>query len=383
MANRLLDAVAGVLTPPGTAGVATVAVVGRDAWKVLCPLFHRPRGQPLAAAPDPGTLHIGTFGPPPGDEVVLASRPDQELPWYEVHCHGGTQVVEWVLEQLAQRGATITNWKKIIAPPPGTLRTVSLRNLTKTLTLRTANVLLDQSLGALDRGIRRVVELFDQGRVNAASEMLNRILRFGTLGQHLSKPWRVAVCGPPNVGKSSLVNALAGYRRAVVTPTPGTTRDVVSTTIALDGWPMELLDTAGVRTTEDELESAGIRLGEQAARTADLVIWVMDLSATPVPPPKDVDPLLVLNKTDLTVVWDPQSVGPATIVSAKTGFGIENLCEAIVRRLIPTPPGPGYAVPFNEGLVAELKGAREDIAANRVSHARERLALLLPPAQSV
>ncbi len=365
------------MTPPGMAGVATVAVVGRDAWKAVAPLFRRPRGQPLAAAPEPGSLHVGTFGPPPGDEVVLASRPDQEVPWYEVHCHGGSQMVELVIEQLFERGVTITSWKKLVAPPPSTLRTVALRNLTKALTLRAANVLLDQSLGALDRGIRRVLELFDQSRVNAASDALNRVLRFGNLGRHLTRPWTVAVCGPPNAGKSSLVNALAGYRRAVVTATPGTTRDVVSTMVALDGWPIELLDTAGVRFTTDSLESAGIRLGEEAARKADLVLWVMDLSATPTRAPKEIDPLLVLNKADTPKAWDAQSVGPSALVSAKSGDGVEALGEAIVTRLIPTSPSPGDAVPFNDGLAQELQDARADIIAGRTDRARSRLAALL------
>lgn len=382
MANRRVDAVAAQLTPPGSAGVATIAVVGRDAWKVVGPLFRRPRGQPLAAAPDPGTIHFGTFGPPPGDEVVLAARPDQESPWYEIHCHGGAQVVEWVLEQVTEFGATVTTWKKLISPEPATLRTIALRNLTKAMTLRAASVLVDQSLGAFDRAIRRITELFDQSRINAASDGLNRLLRWAPLGRHLTTPWRVAICGPPNVGKSSLVNALAGFRRAVVTPTPGTTRDVVTTLIALDGWPVELLDTAGVRATSEVLESEGIRRGEAAARAADLVIWVMDLSQSPQPSPKGLEPLLVINKADLPSQWDAQSFGPATLVSALTGDGIGMLIDAIIGRLVPVAPAPGEAVPFNDGLAQELTEVHDDIVAGRTARARARLTALLPPAKS-
>jgi tRNA modification GTPase len=381
VANRRVDAVAAVLTPQGVAGIATVAVVGRDAWKVIAPLFRRPRGQPLAGAPDPGTVHFGTFGSPPGDEVVLAARPDQEMPWYEIHCHGGMQVVEWILEQVADKGATVTSWKRLISPEPATLRTIALRNLTKAITLRTANVLLDQSLGAFDRAIRRIIELFDQSRVNAASDALNRLLRWAPLGRHLTTPWRVAICGTPNVGKSSLVNALAGFRRTVVTPTPGTTRDVVTTLLALDGWPVELLDTAGVRTTQEAIEREGIHRGESAARAADLVVWVMDASTSPLPPPKELQPLLVINKVDLPCMWDVQSFGPATLVSALKGDGIAAVGEEIVRRLIPTPPAPGDAVPFNDGLAQELKEVHDDIVAGRAARARSRLAALLSPAK--
>ena len=82
--------------------------------------------------------------------------------------------------------------------------------------------------------------------------------------------------GAPNVGKSSLINALAGYERAIVSPTPGTTRDVVTVTTAIDGWPVQLSDTAGFRETQDELESAGIELATTTLSRAELAIFVHD-----------------------------------------------------------------------------------------------------------
>ena len=88
--------------------------------------------------------------------------------------------------------------------------------------------------------------------------------------------WRVVIAGPPNVGKSSLINAMAGYERAIVSPLPGTTRDVVTLTTAIDGWPVQLADTAGLRASDDELESAGVKLAGAALAAADLVILVCD-----------------------------------------------------------------------------------------------------------
>ena len=115
------------------------------------------------------------------------------------------------------------------------------------------------------------------GSVLAESSI--EMLQFRDLGLHLTTPWRVVLAGAPNVGKSSLMNAIAGYQRAIVSPTPGTTRDVVTVTTAIDGWPVQLADTAGLRETQDELESAGVALADAAIGEADLVIVVSDASA--------------------------------------------------------------------------------------------------------
>ena len=92
------------------------------------------------------------------------------------------------------------------------------------------------------------------------------------------------IAGAPNVGKSSLMNALAGYTRSVVAPTPGTTRDVVTTRLAIDGWPIEMTDTAGMRPTSSDLEQQGIDRAHDAVRDADLRIWLLDGSAEPIFP---------------------------------------------------------------------------------------------------
>src|SRR5206468_2220750 len=110
--------------------------------------------------------------------------------------------------------------------------------------------------------------------------------------------------GAPNVGKSSLVNALAGYQRSIVAPTPGTTRDVVATTLAIDGWPVELSDTAGLHGEGEQLERAGMARARAAAAAADLCVWVLDGSAAPVwLGPEITAPLTVINKIDLPPAW--------------------------------------------------------------------------------
>ncbi|HEX3313792.1 MAG TPA: GTPase, partial [Gemmataceae bacterium] len=168
---------------------------------------------------------------------------------------------------------------------------------------------------------------------------------------HLDRPWRVVIAGVPNVGKSSLVNALAGFARSIVSPTAGTTRDVVTTRTALDGWPIELCDTAGQRTSTHTVESAGIERARAAAAAADCLVWVLDGSTTFVEPGRA--DLVVVNKVDLPAAWH---VGAAMLpVSAATGHGLDVLTRAIVDHLVPHPPEAGEAVPVTSGARARLE----------------------------
>ena len=176
---------------------------------------------------------------------------------------------------------------------------------------------------------------------------LDALARWTPLGRRLTTPWRVAVAGPPNVGKSSLVNALAGYQRSVVAPTPGTTRDVVTTRLAIDGWPVELADTAGLREGTDTLETQGVRMARETSAAADLCLWLLDASAPPVWPDAGVGAVrLVVNKVDLPAVWDVADAPEAVAVSARTGAGLPELCAALSGWLVPEPPPSGTAVPF-------------------------------------
>src|SRR5439155_6204210 len=136
--------------------------------------------------------------------------------------------------------------------------------------LRTAAILLAQLRGAFTRDCRAAEQVLRAGRQAEAATRVADLLRLAPVGRHLVVPWRVVVAGAPNVGKSSLVNALAGFQRCVVTPMPGTTRDAVTTLIAVDGWPVELIDTAGIRNVADDLESAGVDRARRTAADADV-----------------------------------------------------------------------------------------------------------------
>lgn len=322
---------------------------------------------------------FGLFGHGVQDHVVLSVTPDAPEPRFEVHCHGGVLVVDWVLEQLAAAGAAVVPWLDLEFGPSMGLRARATDALTKAPTLRTAAILIDQAQGAFTRAIQRVLDLFAESRINAAASAMDRLLRWSALGRRLVSPWKVAVCGPVNAGKSSLVNALAGYERVVVNPLPGTTRDVVTTRMAFHGWPVEIADTAGVREA-DGLEAAGIELGRRESRSADLILWTLDASAPPTPPPSGAT--VVVNKVDLGLAWEPDRFGPAVLVSAVTGAGIADLVDTVARRLVPDAPSAGEAVPFTPELVEKLQEARGLLARGQAGAARSLIAELLQPARS-
>ncbi len=186
----------------------------------------------------------------------------------------------------------------------------------------------------------------------------------------------MAVAGPPNVGKSSLVNALAGYQRCIVTPTPGATRDVVTTRLAIDGWPVELADTAGVRDATDALETQGMRMARETTAAADLCLWILDASAAPVWPEFQGAVQLVVNKIDRPAAWDPNEATGAVRVSALTGAGLAELCAALSRRLVPDPPPAGAAVPFTPALGKGVLTAQEFLRVGPVDEARRAVGAL-------
>ncbi len=230
--------------------------------------------------------------------------------------------------------------------------------------------MLDQLHGAFVRAVAECLEDLS---------LLPRLAALAPVGRHLVDPWRVVLAGPPNVGKSSLINALAGFERSVVAAVAGTTRDVVTVRVAFDGWPVELSDTAGLREAGEELEAEGIARTRARLETADLVVWVMDAtSEEPEWPPTDLGPrlLLVVNKADQACHWHQKNVGEAwhiLRVSAVTGAGVPLLIGEIVRRLVPVAPRPGEGVPYTAALADGVESAAATLAAGNPDAARTLL----------
>jgi tRNA modification GTPase len=237
------------------------------------------------------------------------------------------------------------------------------RRLSEARTQRTAGILLDQLHGAWPKALRQIAESLEVNGRDLASGHLQHLIDLVPLGRHLTIPWKIVVVGLPNVGKSSLVNTMLGFSRCIVFDQPGTTRDIVATHTALDGWPIELMDTAGIRDGQNAIEATGVELALSEVAAADLVVHVCDATR---PDASLVDPaiarhpnvLTVENKSDLV---DKPMQSSDIRTSAVTGAGVDRLIELIVHRLVPNSPTAGDAVPIGNVQIQLLADVQASI----------------------
>ena len=382
--NGLNSTLVACLTPPGRGAIAVLAVRGKRAWEVVRDLFRTHSSKKLPEHAELGRIWLGRMGetnsPASTDQVVVTAMQLDPVPWVEVHCHGGVEVVRWLMEILEKQGSQSCSWSDLErATSSNHLKTTAVLEMAKATTIRTAAILLDQYHGAFERALDEIQSALAKDDVDETIRLLESLAWFADVGRHLTTPWKVAVIGPPNVGKSSLANALAGYQRAVVAPTPGTTRDLVTTPVAVDGWPVELIDTAGLREESEPLEGQGISLARRAAKEADLCLWVLDASQPAIWPEKEMPDhkklRFVVNKNDLPAAWDITQSG-TLLVSARTDAGLNELVEALARWLVPNSPAAGVAAPFTPELASQIEEALSDIRAGRIKETKQMLTAL-------
>lgn len=261
----------------------------------------------------------------------------------EIHCHGGDACVQRILSDLRNAGFA----KAHIAARPLD------QALTLAPTLRTAQLLLRQRRLWADAGMW----LRTASSTNEVREFAAAVLEWTEFGLHLTEPWQVVILGPPNAGKSTLINTILGYERSIVFNEPGTTRDVVSARTVIDGWPILVSDTAGLRTTADEIEAEGVAFAANTAAEADLCLIVDDLTDRAelacVPPVSRK--LRVGTKIDLA---QPNGVHDVC-VSALTGEGMEQLLSDIGQSLVPDEPPSEQCVPVSQSHAERLIALRD------------------------
>ncbi len=416
------DTIAAVATPVGEGGVAIVRVSGPDAERIAKELFCRSGGREGALRSH--TLHYGTIREPESelalDEVFLAimrkprSYTGEDV--VEVHCHGGFFLTRRILELILSRGArhaeageftkrAFLNGRLDLAQAEGVLDLIRAR------TEKGARLGLRQMQGAVSNWVAELrtelvdvlvqveaaidfpeeeIELLQRGKltakINGLREKVRGLVASYDWGRLFREGARVCIAGRPNVGKSSLLNALVGEERVIVTPVPGTTRDVIEESINLDGLPVVLCDTAGIREDVDPVEKIGVSFSLRRLQEAEAVMAVLDgsdfltsedrfvLEAV-----KEKKALVVLNKNDLPqqlLFEQAQNAAQGKqllSVSAKLGEGIDKLKACLRDLLIGTQPEPSLAV-TNLRHKAALERAEGSL-----SHAGTALCEGLPP----
>jgi tRNA modification GTPase len=167
-----------------------------------------------------------------------------------------------------------------------------------------------------------------RGAARGAIERIDRALATADSAQRLRDGFTIVIAGPPNVGKSTLMNALAGRDVAIISPIPGTTRDLIEVFLDLRGYPVILVDTAGIRESEDPIEQEGVARARRRAASADLMLWLSDGGEVQARPSMGTPTLAVRTKTDLEEADLPAKTSELAI-SAKTGAGIDRLLDVI------------------------------------------------------
>ena len=390
------DTIAAVATAvaPGQGGIAVIRLSGTAAEATGRAVVHCPGTQEWASHRILYGHVFDAAGQQRLDEVLLllmrAPRSFTGEDVVELHCHGGLiavqRVLERVLDQPGVRRALPGEFSQraVLNGRLDLTRAEAVSELVAARSHRAA----DLALAGLDGGIQLRItalreRLLDQlteleARVDFEDDLprldadallvelqrvrheLLQLVQDGKRGDAVRTGLRVALVGRPNVGKSSLLNRLSRRERAIVTDLPGTTRDLLESEIVLEGVPITLLDTAGIRSTEDAVEQLGIARSEEALSSADVVVLIADGHAGWTAEdqelleriPEVVPRLLVANKSDLPPGAVPV---PADVrLSALEGIGEEDLVKALLQRC-----GAGEAA----GLLLALNQRQRDLAA--------------------
>jgi tRNA modification GTPase len=412
------DTIVALATPPGRGGIAIVRLSGPavpELSRALLGSLPAPRQATRARMldADGGAIDDGLalYFPAPhsytGEDVL------------ELHAHGGPVIVERLirraLELHARRAApgeftqrAYLNGKLDLAQAEAVAALIdadseaaagaALRSLEGELSTRVQQ--LAERLGDLRAYIEAAIDFADEEidflsdaalkeRLQAVREQLGALQRSCRQGRLLTEGLRVVIAGRPNVGKSTLLNRLAGTESAIVTPIPGTTRDVLRERVVLEGVPLELLDTAGLRATDDAIEAEGVRRARAAIDGADHLLFVIDAASDPQAEayaqlrsqlPERLPVTLVFNKADLCATTPPVSEKPqgpdqppAVRISALSGAGIEALRRHLQEYFGLAATGEGTIaararhVEALERVAAHLEAADAALAGRRAS----------------
>lgn len=362
------ETIAAVCTPPGDGGVAVIRISGNNALSVAAKVFSGPIHTYRSH-----TAHVGRILDPQGNSVdevlvlvMLNPRSYTGEDTVEIHCHGGALITRRVLETVLNAGAraaqpgeftfkAFMNGKLDLAQAEAVQELIGAKNehalhsaeqhLQGALSKKIASfqrelteiaAILEAFVDFPEEGLEFASEQEVIDSLNDTLHKMQHLARTFHEGKMISQGISLCLAGPPNVGKSSLMNALLGKERAIVTPIAGTTRDLLEDDLTLNGLHFRLIDTAGIRDTEEEIEQEGIRRSKRAMHDADLILLVLDAAAPLCQESSQLlfsapqhKTLLVWNKIDLPHTPHPIEYPHTVHISAKHELGLTELQNAI------------------------------------------------------
>ena len=367
------DTIAAIASPPGEGAVALVRISGPEALSIAASLF---QGRTAFSSMKTRHLYFGKIVEKSKviDEVLLSifkapqSYTGEEM--VEISCHGGSLISACVLKAILDAGARMARageftQRAYLHGKMDLTQAEAVMDLIQSQTTRAQHIATEQLAGRLGKEIALLkadllaavahLEAFIdfpeediapetgralQERLGKSRNQLLRLLATAPEGRLVREGLSLALCGAPNAGKSSLLNVLLGRDRAIVTAIAGTTRDLLEEMTSLSGFPFRLIDTAGLRETEELIEKEGIARTHQAMALADLTLHLVDVTQLEIGSGNAISPLqseelLVFNKIDL--LSDNATLRAAypeaVFLSCKTEQGLEELKTAIISRV--------------------------------------------------
>lgn len=376
---REFDTICAIATPIGEGGIAIIRISGEKALEIADKIFVGKNKKDIKEMKT-YTMRYGTVVDLDTkeviDDVILSymkgprSYTGENV--IEVNCHGGVVATNRVLNQIVKAGARVAepgeftkraflNGRIDLSQAEATMDIITAKTeLSMKSAMMQSRGALSKEIGELRKYLLNVLALIEyavdfteddedivddnliaqiKDGITKTLTRINSLLKNADEGKIIRDGLNVVIVGKPNVGKSSLLNSLLREKRAIVTDIPGTTRDIIEEYINLEGIPIRITDTAGIRDTEDTVERIGVERSKEKIEEADLVILMLDTSRELddedkiiIDSVKDKKYVALLNKVDLECKLSKEVISELkrTIeISAKTGFGIENLKEEI------------------------------------------------------
>lgn len=373
------DTIAAIATAVSQGGISIIRISGDNSIQIAESLFSSPRGKRLSDAAT-YTMHYGHImdGDKPVDEVIVsimkAPNTYTRENVVEINCHGGIRVTRRILELVLEHGArpaepgeftkrAFLNGRIDLSQAEAVMDIISAQNdyaLESSVRqlrgnireeLREVRELILQDVAFIEAALddpehidveERAEEI--RRNVDNAIEKTEHLLINSETGKLIKEGIQTVILGKPNAGKSSFLNRMAGEELAIVTDIAGTTRDTLEQTILIGGVQLNIIDTAGIRETEDTVERIGVERAREKAKAADLILYMVDASipldendTAIMELLEDRQAVVLLNKTDLETVisreeMEKRTGKPVYEISAKTGVGLKLLEQWIMEQ---------------------------------------------------